>query len=190
MRNSGLITLTFQQSEIHKKLLQDDPEHLLLAYHLMVSVNSHMSGLYYYPVAFMASEIMRTEDDIERSLAYLESLNFLQYDFEKNYIWVINMANEQGGFSSKKDSRRINCLKHIRSLPRLQICENFIEYYRVHDEIPNSNDNGGGMGELRGLNVPPTVYIPSNPSRSTLKEEAHKTLTSEIENDFPRINNA
>lgn len=31
-----------------------------------------MSGLYYYPVGFMASEIARTEDAIERSLEYLE----------------------------------------------------------------------------------------------------------------------
>lgn len=37
MRTSGLITSAFQHSNIHKTLLNNDPEHLLLAYHLMIA---------------------------------------------------------------------------------------------------------------------------------------------------------
>lgn len=186
MRTSGIITSTFQHSELHKKLLNGEPEHLLLAYHLMVCVNSHMSGLYYYPVGFMASETIRTEADIESSLENLESINFLQYDYENSYVWVINMAYEQGGFRSVKDSRRINCFKHIRSLPELKIRENFIKYYGIHSEIPALNSNGGYTG---GKRTPTGVY-PIQSLKESLGAQIPENQNQEIHDKFPGVNHA
>ena len=190
MRTSGLITSSFQHSEIHKTLLNNDPEHLVLAYHLMICANSHMSGLYYYPVCFMASELMRTEDAIERPLENLEAISFLQYDYNNSYVWVINMAFDQGGFRSEKDSRRINCLKHIRNLPDIAIRDNFIEYYAIQAEFPTSNSNGGYTEDKRASDVPPTVYIPSHPIERDFKGEIPKTENPEIDDKFPEVTHA
>ncbi len=190
MRTSGLITFAFQKSQVYKQLLNDKPEHLLLAYHLMINCNSHMSGFYYYPIAYMAVETKRTEDDLERSIEVLEQNGFMQYEHNESFVWVIEMAYEQSGFHRENDKRRKSTINHISAMPDSVIRDDFIEYYNIKSEISAQKPQGHQKGIRRAYEGDAKVTILSNPIKESLKAQIPNHEISENTPEFPEVNHA
>ena len=60
----------------------------LLAIYLMTNPSFQMVGIYYIPKVLMSAHTGLNEDMIEERLASLEDLEFLQYDHDRQVVWV------------------------------------------------------------------------------------------------------
>jgi len=187
MRTSGIIPFTFQKSQTYKKIVELDFEHQVLSFQLMVSPHSHMSGLFSLPLGYLTIDTNRSLDDIERSIDALSAIEFLQYDYENGFIWVIDMALYQGGLDSQKDNRRKGTISFIRQFPDSQIKENFIKYYGLESEIPASNSEGLSKGLARAYEGVGKVRILSNPMKESLEVKNTSEANSEIDDKFPGV---
>ena len=190
MRTSGIIPFSFQKSQTYKKIVELDFEHQVLAFQLMVSPHSHMSGLFSLPLGYLTIDTNRLLDDIERSIDALSTIGFLQYDYENSFIWVIDMALYQGGLDSQKDNRRKGTISFIRQFPDSEIKNNFINYYGLESEIPTSNNEALSKGLPRAYEGVGKVRILSHPMKKSLAGEIPNHKISENTPEFPEVNHA
>ncbi len=77
------------------KVLDMNAQERLLAISLMTNPSFQMVGIYHIPKVLMSAHTGLTEERIGESLALLEDLEFLQYDHDRQVVWVVDMALSQ-----------------------------------------------------------------------------------------------
>ena len=54
-----------------------------------------MVGIYHIPKVLMSAHTGLSDESIEECLASLEEIGFLQYDHDRQVVWVVDMALSQ-----------------------------------------------------------------------------------------------
>ena len=93
-----------------------------LFFYLMTNMHTHLCGMYYLPMAFMAHELC--EDDIDTPMGKLIELGRVKYDEENEVVWVVNMFKFQGlskkGTASDKTKAAVKSQMDTLSIPYLE----------------------------------------------------------------------
>jgi hypothetical protein len=98
-----------------QKIKAMNVEDRLLAIYLMTSPTFEMLGLYYIPISLMVEHTGLDQGQIIESLNRLKNLDFAKYDFDMQYVWVVDMATSQVA-----DNPNTNQIKGVRkALTRL-----------------------------------------------------------------------
>lgn len=111
----------------------------LIALYLISCPNASMIGIYYLPISFIAHETGVSLEEVSHILKHLCALGYCCYDFDMEYVWVINMADEQiGGQLKSGDNRIKNINEAYQALPELPFLPDFFERYAslFHLEAP------------------------------------------------------
>jgi hypothetical protein len=89
----------------------------------MTSSHGNLAGLYYLPWAYAEHDTGLTTVEIQAARQALEQLDFIVYDDEGEWIWVVNgyfhqCATEAGKLPSKADDKRlVGALAIVREAP-------------------------------------------------------------------------
>jgi hypothetical protein len=152
MRNSSLIhSRIWLGGTGHKILHKLGDSEMVIAIYLMTSPHSHMSGIYYCPMAFIATETNHSTEEVEQFLAGLEEVGLIQYDREHSIVWVIKMAKHQlKGMGNKNDNNFRGVLNHLRALPETSLVDAFVRFYKIEAYIEEGG-GGGFQGASKGL---------------------------------------
>ncbi len=149
------------------KAVRGDLEAIAVHYHLTTSGHANMLGLYYLPVAYIAHEVGFTQEGASKGLLALISADICSYDFERDIVWVHDMAADQiAPQLSPKDKRVKGIADQLSMLPMCKITLGFYSKYRLpfhlYDER-NLEDFELAVGEHQ--------EAPSKPLRSKEKEQ-------------------
>jgi hypothetical protein len=153
--------------QVDLKAVRGNLEALAVHYHLTTSGHANMLGLYYVPVTYIAHEIGCHQEGASKGLLALVEAQICSYDFERELVWVHEMAADQiAPHLSPKDKRVKGVADQLSMLPMCPITLEFYRRYRIpfhlYDEI-NLEDFE--------LSMPDDVEAPSKPLRSKEKEK-------------------
>lgn len=125
-----------------KKIRNCELEGKALAFYLMTSPHTNMTGIYYLPLPLAAHETGVPLEGVQRGLEALIKIGFCSYDVETEYVWIHDMATSQLGALKRNDNRvkYVNCL--FRKFPKTSFLSKFYEKYKdlLHLELPTSKD--------------------------------------------------
>jgi hypothetical protein len=114
------------------KAVRGDLEAIAVHYHLTTSGHANMLGLYYLPVAYIAHEIGFSQEGASKGLLTLIDANICSYDFEREIVWVHDMAADQiAPQLSPKDKRVKGIADQLSMLPICKITLGFYSKYRL-----------------------------------------------------------
>lgn len=148
MRNAALVKSRFWIGGTGRKVLRQHGQRTALtALYLVTSPHSHMSGLYYLPLALAASELCITEGELLDDIRALEEVGFARYDGDAGIVWVINMlAHQVSRAWNERDSRAKTIRLHLQGLPETRLLHAFCTRYGVSLEAPSDGGSTGGPG--------------------------------------------
>lgn len=149
------------------KAVRGNLEALAVHYHLTTSGHANMLGLYYLPVTYIAHEIGCPEEGASKGLLALVEAQICSYDFERELVWVHEMAADQiAAQLSPKDKRVKGVADQLSMLPMCQITLNFYRRYRLSFHLYDERNL-----EEYELSMPDDVEAPSKPLRSKEKDK-------------------
>src|SRR5262249_2777658 len=120
--------ISSQGREIRKLGLE--AQHIAL--YLMTCPHSTMIGIYYLPLTFIVHETGIPFEGALKAIQNLNDIGFCHYDFEMEYVWVVDMAYEQVGGQLKENDNRVKGINDdYRSLPNLSFLSEFFERYKT-----------------------------------------------------------
>lgn len=120
MRDFCKFSPKFLQSALSAKLKALGIEALLLAQYLQTNHHSTMLGAYYLPISYIAHDTGISEEHLFKLLAAFKTLNFCHYDFDRHYIWVVDLALTQVGEVLRAGDKRLIALqRQFEELPNL-----------------------------------------------------------------------
>lgn len=153
--------------QVDLKAVRGNLEALAVHYHLTTSGHANMLGLYYVPITYIAHEIGCPQEGASKGLLALVQAQICSYDFERELVWVHEMAADQiAPHLSPKDKRVKGVADQLSMLPMCPITLDFYRRYRIpfhlYDEL--------NLEEFE-LSMPDDVEAPSKPLRSKEKEK-------------------
>lgn len=102
-----------------------------LFWYLITSPHSHVSGIYYLPILFMAHETGLPVRQLHTLLDTLSTLGLAHWDRVSEVVWVVKMFDHQGrGAKNNKAAA-----KQLASLHKCKLVKDFLEFYS-HRQIP------------------------------------------------------
>lgn len=101
---------------------------------LRIATGGHASCIERISPRALASEVASTSRPVEKSLRFLAQREILQWDPDREIVWLIEGLDEQGFTGSKNDS---STRKHLESLPLCKVTRAFgIRYpHTVSDTV-------------------------------------------------------
>ncbi|MCU0836012.1 MAG: hypothetical protein MUC77_16515 [Chromatiaceae bacterium] len=163
MRNAGILKSRFWIGGTGQAVLRRyGHETALVAIYLVSNPHSHMSGIYYLPLALAASELQMTEAEVAGHVLDLEREGFCQYDADSRVVWVCNMlAHQVSPRWNESDNRSRSIRQHLLGLPETKLLGAFLARYGISLEGPSEGAWGGACqgGAQAGpsLPVPPSL---------------------------------
>lgn len=149
------------------KAVRGDLEAIAVHYHLTTSGHANMLGLYYVPVAYIAHEMGIAPEGASKGLRSLIQAGLCAYDFEKDLVWVHDMASDQiAPHLSPKDKRVKGIAEQLAMLPICPITLGFYTKYRLPFHLHEER-----CLEDFELAMPSPSEAPSEPLRSKEKEK-------------------
>ena len=118
MRKYAVILPTFWTGETGKKMRGMGSDVRTLATYLMTGPQSNMIGIYYIPIPTMAYETGMDVRGIEGALMGLAEIGFTEYDYEREMVYVPEMAKYQVAEELKKGDKRVVNIKKQLGLLR------------------------------------------------------------------------
>ncbi len=98
----------------------------LLALYLATSPHSHLSGIYWLPLAHAAVEIGYPIERVSASVAELIASGFLRYDHDAEVAWVVSMF----GYQCVRGAKNVcHVLRHLSGLPLNALTRAFTSHY-------------------------------------------------------------
>jgi hypothetical protein len=153
--------------QVDLKAVRGNFEALAVHYHLTTSGHANMLGLYYVPVTYIAHEIGCSEEGASKGLLALVEAKICSYDFERELVWVHEMAADQiSPQLSPKDKRVKGVADQLAMLPMCWITLDFYQRYRLPFHLYDERN----LEEFE-LSMPDHVEAPSKPLRSKEKEK-------------------
>lgn len=130
MRKYASIPPRIWQSDI--KAVRGDLEAIAVHYHLTTCGHANMIGLYYIPVAYISHEIGCPMEGASKGLNSLIQAGLCSYDFDKDLVWVHDMACDQVAPQlSPKDKRVSGIAGQLAMFPICPITLGFYAKYRL-----------------------------------------------------------
>ena len=91
----------------------------LIAFYLRSNSHSNALGAYYLPLLYISSDTGIPFKQVRIAVNKLCKINYCKYDFELQYIWVLDLALEQVGNVIGENDIRVGALRIIwKSLPQ------------------------------------------------------------------------
>ena len=128
MRDYGIVSPRFWIGETGRKL-RSMPYAQRVAMYLLTAPASEMTGVYYCPVATILNDVGLPSESLARdhegalkavieSLKALRSLDFCEFDFDSEYVFVKEMARWQIAEKLKPTDNRVKgIIKTVESMP-------------------------------------------------------------------------
>ena len=153
--------------QVDLKAVRGNFEALAVHYHLTTSGHANMLGLYYVPVAYIAHEIGCSAEGASKGLLALVEAKICSYDFDRELVWVHEMAADQiASHLSPKDKRVKGIADQLSMLPMCPITLSFYQRYRLPFHLYDERN----LEEFE-LAMPENSEAPSKPLRSKEKEK-------------------
>lgn len=172
MRKFASIPPRIWQADL--KAVRGNMEALTVHYHLTTNNHANMLGLYFLPIAYIAHETGCPLEGASKGLLSLIEAKICTYDFERELVWVHEMASDQvAPHLSPKDKRVKGIADQLAMLPICPITQAFYARYRIpyhlHDERILEDFEVSFDGQ-----APSPMEAPSEPLRSKEKEQEKK----------------
>lgn len=128
MRDYGIVSPRFWIGETGRKL-RSMPYAQRVAMYLLTAPASEMTGVYYCPVSTILNDVGLPSESLARdhegalkavkeALKTLRSLNFCEFDFDSEYVFVKEMARWQIAEKLKPTDNRVKgIIKTVESMP-------------------------------------------------------------------------
>ncbi|MGR9188816.1 hypothetical protein [Rhizobium leguminosarum] len=153
--------------QVDLKAIRGDLAALAVHYHLTTSGHANMLGLYYVPVTYIAHEIGCPEEGASKGLLALVEAKICSYDFERELVWVHEMAADQiAAQLSPKDKRVKGVADQLAMLPMCPITLSFYQRYRLAFHLYDEQN----LAEFE-LSMPESSEAPPKPLRSKEKDK-------------------
>jgi len=131
MRDYSVISRQFWISDLGLKL-RGDHETQAVCLYLLCNSHSNSIGLYYCPMQFVAHELGCLIKGASKALQRLIEWGFCEYDFEREYVWVVAMAQYQIAEGLKPGDKRIIFIQRIfDAVPQIQLKQRFYARYGI-----------------------------------------------------------
>lgn len=129
----------------------------VVALYLLSAPSSNMIGLYYLAIPTLAHETGLTLEGASKALRSLSEIGFAEYDFEREEVWVVNMAREQVAESLKPDDNQAKGIRsELEKLRKSSFYSGFVrryaDAYHLNDlllALPNARASEGPSKALR-----------------------------------------
>lgn len=132
MREFNKISAKYWITNLSRKLKGFGSDTLLVSIYLQTNHHTHSLGIFYLPINYIAQDVGINAKKVKSIVENLVELDFCQYDFEQEYIWLKGYALEQSGGALKAGDNRVSQLqKYFEDLPALSFIEDF---YQIHKD--------------------------------------------------------
>ena len=95
--------------------------------YLITNDYTHVSGIYNLPIVIASLETRMTERKIGMGYRYLIQEQLVDYDEEREIVWVKTMFSKQG----RGEKHHISAARHLETLHDCQLLLDFVDYYPV-----------------------------------------------------------
>lgn len=138
MREYSKISPTFWIGETGKQIRDlvrggANPGLWTVANYLITGPHSHMLGIYYLPITYIAHDTGLTLEGASEGLRRLSDAGFCRYDPKTEMVWVVEMARFQVGQLQPGDNRCKDCQKAFDSLHHK--CSFLSDFYVKYKDV-------------------------------------------------------
>jgi len=157
-----IVKISFWSDTKIRKLTRDERSLLL---YLFTNSHTHISGIYYLPVPFIAHEFRASTEGIMGMLKSLIGTDMIEFDYEEQVVWVKNMLRHQITNISPNVSK--STTNQLYSLHDTPLIKHFLDYYqRFKIEYDNYRPK---LKKMKAKN-PPMELEPENPAEKKKTE--------------------
>lgn len=191
MRDYGIVSPRFWIGETGRKL-RSMPYAQRVAMYLLTAPASEMTGVYYCPVATILNDVGLPSESLARdhegaskavieALKALQSLDFCEFDFDSEYVFVKEMARWQIAEKLKPTDNRVKgIIKTVESMPE-PMRARFIARY-------NDDFSLGFEVEKQQKNEAPSEPLRSQEQEQEQEQDINKNLSDErFSSDSPAL---
>lgn len=191
MRDYGIVSPRFWIGETGRKL-RSMPYAQRVAMYLLTAPASEMTGVYYCPVATILNDVGLPSESLARdhegalkavkeALKTLRSLNFCEFDFDSEYVFVKEMARWQIAEKLKPTDNRVKgIIKTVESMPE-PMRARFIARY-------NDDFSLGFEVEKQQKNEAPSEPLRSQEQEQEQEQDINKDVSDETSSsDSPAL---
>ena len=191
MRDYGIVSPRFWIGETGRKL-RSMPYAQRVAMYLLTAPASEMTGVYYCPVATILNDVGLPSESLARdhegalkavkeALKTLRSLNFCEFDFDSEYVFVKEMARWQIAEKLKPTDNRVKgIIKTVESMPE-PMRARFIARY-------NDDFSLGFEVEKQQKNEAPSEPLRSQEQEQEQEQDINKDVSDETSSsDSPEL---
>lgn len=191
MRDYGIVSPRFWIGETGRKL-RSMPYAQRVAMYLLSAPASEMTGVYYCPVATILNDVGLPSESLARdhegalkavieALKTLRSLDFCEFDFDSEYVFVKEMARWQIAEKLKPTDNRVKgIIKTVESMPE-PIRARFIARYNDDFSL------GFEVGKQQKSEAP-SKLLQSQEQEQEQEQDINKNLSDErFSSDSPAL---
>ncbi len=128
----------------------------LTAFYLITNTHTHMTGMYYLPIAYIMSDTGLSLEEASNAMFKLKEIGFCAYDDQLEYVWIKEMARYQIAEELKGNDNRIKPIhKMWESVPALPFLFEFYMKYKnayslpAHKSFKNKCEAQGAEPEIQ-----------------------------------------
>ena len=159
------------------------PDVRLAALYLLTGPHSHMSGIYYLPVAYLANDLDLTLEGASKVLQRCIEAGFCKYDESAEIVWIVKMSRIQVAEKLPPKDNRVKFIQnHLRNLPNTPLKAEFIEMYT---EAYNLEEKDLGKDLPKDLSkpvpVPVAETVPSSADAAGDTQEKRSPYSADFE---------
>lgn len=199
MRDYGIVSPRFWIGETGRKL-RSMPYAQRVAMYLLTAPASEMTGVYYCPVATILNDVGLPSESLARdhegalkavieALKALQSLDFCEFDFDSEYVFVKEMARWQIAEKLKPTDNRVKgIIKTVESMPepmRARFIARYNDDFSLGFEVEKQQKNEAPSEPLRSQEQEQEQDINKDVSDETSSSDS-PALTLDGESDAPK----
>lgn len=199
MRDYGIVSPRFWIGETGRKL-RTMPYAQRVAMYLLTAPASEMTGVYYCPVATILNDVGLPSESLARdhegalkavieALKTLRSLDFCEFDFDSEYVFVKEMARWQIAEKLKPTDNRVKgIIKTVESMPepmRARFIARYNDDFSLGFEVEKQQKSEAPSKPLRSQEQEQEQDINKDVSDETSSSDS-PALTLDGESDAPK----
>lgn len=149
MREYSKVSPKFWISKMSNQLRKIGIYPHFVSLYLISAPYSNMIGVYYLPLSSISKHVGISLRKVKKAIEVLKALNFCDYDYSMEYVWVKEMAFHQLGELKENDHRIKYCNREYKNLPELifngDFFSKYVSFLKLKEEKVNSDvnsDNG------------------------------------------------
>ena len=158
MREYSIFTPMFWIGETGRKIQAEGMEAVIVAAYLISSPHSHMLGLFYCPIEYIAADTGLTIQGASKGLTKGCKAGFCAFDEISKVVWVFEMARHQVRDKlSENDKRVAGIRKEYKNFPKCPFLGSFFDKYKDLFHLNERREiEGAYQGACQGPSKPGT----------------------------------